>query len=152
MRPELGRVGSPGDILPYLRDSLRPDEWLFVLFGGVSLILIAAGTALLGYGRVFRILLIAGVLLILLPGAAYLSQRSTRYDPDFALVVTGGLPVYSLPSDQAGKVEMKLHAGEEVQIAERRMNWVRVRAGAAEGWVHAGDVVSLWNPDSAGDL
>ena len=152
MLPELGRVKSPADILPYLRDSLRPDEWLFLLCGGISLILIAVGTALLGSVRVFRILLIAGLLLIAVPGAAYLSQRSTRYNPDFALVATNGLPVYSLPSDQAGKVEMKLHAGEEVQIAERRMNWVRVRTGAAEGWVHAGDIVSLWNPESAGDL
>ena len=41
---------------------------------------------------------------------------------------------------------MKLKAGEELMIGERRMNWVRIRSGNAEGWVPASDVTSLWPP------
>ena len=90
--------------------------------------------------------------MVLFPGAAYLSQRQTSYNPDFAVVTAKNPSVYSLPSDQAGKVEMKLRAGEEVVIVERRMEWIRIRSGNAEGWIHAKDITSLWNPDSAGGI
>ena len=147
------KVESPSDVLPYLRDSLRPDEWLFLLCCGITLLLVSGGLAVLrGNGLTFRILLIAGILLAVLSGAAYLSQQSSSYNPDFAVVTVKNLPVRSLPSDQAGKVEMKLREGEEVMIVERRMDWVRIRSGTAEGWVHAKSIVSLWNPDGAVDL
>ena len=153
MLPEKYKVESPSDLLPYLRDSLRPDEWLFLVCCGVSLLFFAAGTALLsGCGKLFRILLIAGIVLIILPGVAYLVQRKTSYNPDFAVVTVRSLPVRSLPSDQAGKTEMNLRSGEEVTVVERRMDWVRIRSGTAEGWVHAKDITSLWSPESAGDI
>ena len=151
--PEKYKVESPSDILPYLRDSLRPDEWLFLVCCGVSLLFFAAGTALLaGFGRTFRILLIGGIVLIAVPGIAYLVQQRTSYNPDFAVVTARTLPVRSLPSDQAGKTEMTLRSGEEVTVVERRMDWVRIRSGTAEGWVHAKDITSLWSPKSAGDI
>lgn len=147
------KVESPSDILPYLRDSLRPDEWLFLGCCGIALIFVTGGIALLlGCGRTFRILLLAGVVLIILTGAAYVSQRNTSYNPDFAVVTARNAEVRSLPSDQAGKTEMKLRSGEEIQIVERRMDWVRIRSGAAEGWVRAKDISSLWSPESAGDI
>ena len=153
MLPEKYKVESPSDILPYLRDSLRPDEWLFLVCCGVSLLFFAAGTALLiGYGRTFRILLIGGILLIAVPGIAYLIQQRTSYNPDFAVVTAKTVQVRSLPSDQAGKTEMNLRSGEEVTVVERRMDWVRIRSGSAEGWVHAKDITSLWSPKSAGDI
>ena len=153
MLPEKYKVASPSDILPYLRDSLRPDEWLFLMCCGIALVFFAAGTALLaGCGRTFRILLIAGILLIVLPGTAYLIQRKTSYNPDFAVVTARSLPLRSLPSDQAGKTEMNLRSGEEVTIVERRMDWVRIRSGTAEGWVHAKDITCLWSPESAADI
>ena len=102
--------------------------------------------------RISFILKVTGIVLIVVSAAAYLSQQNTSYDPDFAVVVAKNLPVYSLPSDQAGKVEMNLHAGEEAVIVERRMDWVRIRSGSAEGWVHAKDITSLWSPKSAGDI
>ena len=45
-----------------------------------------------------------------------------------------------------------LSSGEEVTVVERRMDWVRIRSGSAEGWVHAKDITSLWSPKSAGDI
>ncbi|MBO4631086.1 MAG: tetratricopeptide repeat protein, partial [Lentisphaeria bacterium] len=153
MLTEKYQVNKPSDIPPWLRDSLRPDEWLFLICAGIALLFVAGGIAFLaGTGRTFRILLVIGILMILLPGAAYLSQRQTSYNPDFAVVTAKNPSVYSLPSDQAGKVEMKLRAGEEVVIVERRMEWIRIRSGNAEGWIHAKDITSLWNPDSAGGI
>ena len=43
---------------------------------------------------------------------------------------------------------MKLKAGEELVIGEKRMNWVRIRSGNTEGWVPAQDVTSLWTTSS----
>ena len=152
-REELGKVDSPADILPNLRDSLRPDEWLTLVCAGIALLLFACGIRLLYAGpKLFRSLLCAGILLTVLPGLAYYSQLNSSYDPDHAVVVTKVLPVYSLPSAEAGKVELKLRAGDPAVIVERRMDWVRIRTGSAEGWVRASGIASLWPPDQAAPL
>lgn len=146
---EKHQVQSPRDIPAYLRDSLRPDEWGLLFCTGISLLLICGGIrVLLGKNNtMLRCLAVMALLCLILPGTAYLSQQKTTYNPEYAVVVVRSLPVYSLPSDRAGKAEMKLKAGDELMIAERRMDWVRIRSGAAEGWVHADGIASLWSPD-----
>ena len=142
------QVQSPSDIPAYLRDSLRPDEWVLLFCAGISLLLICGGIWIQwGTNRTFRYLLVIGLLCLILPGTAYLSQQKTTYNPAYAVVIARSLPVYSLPSDRAGKAEMTLKAGEELVIVEHRMDWVRIRSGAAEGWVHADGIASLWSPD-----
>ena len=147
--PEKYLIASPADIPPYLRDSLRPDEWLLLLSFGVALIFIGLGIRRLAEKRLpFRILLISGLVLIVISAAAVVSQKMTTYNERYAIVTVRNVPVYSLPSEKSGRIEMKLKAGEELMIGERRMNWVRIRSGNAEGWVPASDVTSLWTPGS----
>ena len=147
------RIGSPADTLPYLRDMLRMDEWLLMIFTGISMLFAAGGYFLLnGDTKSFRIITALGACWVLLSFWAFLAQGKSIYNPDQALVMKNDLKIYSLPSEEAGKVEMKLHAGEEVYIVERRMEWIRIRSGNAEGWVHACGIMPLWNTRSMQDL
>ena len=145
--PEKYLIASPSDIPVYLRDSLRPDEWMLLLAFGIALIFAGLGVRRITEKRVlFRIFLIAGCVLIAGSAVASLSQKMTVYNEKYAIVTVRNAPVYSLPSEKSGRIEMKLKAGEEVLIGERRMDWVRVRSGDAEGWMRAADVASLWTP------
>ncbi len=147
--PEKYLIASPADIPPYLRDSLRPDEWMLLLAFGAVLIFVGLGVRRLTEKRLpFRALLTGGVILIVISSAAVVSQNRTTYHEKYAIVTVRNVPVYSLPSEKSGRIEMKLKAGEELTISERRMNWVRIRSGNAEGWVPASDVTSLWTPGS----
>ncbi|OQA86713.1 MAG: Tetratricopeptide repeat protein [Lentisphaerae bacterium ADurb.Bin242] len=147
--PEKYKIDSPSDLPPYLRDSMRPDEWMFLFCCGWMLLFVALGCRALKFNRILvRSAAAAGLALLVFPGTAYLSQKKTSYSPDFAIVTVRNLPVYSLPSAQSGRIEMKLKAGEELSIVERRLDWVRIRSGDAEGWVRAKDITSLWMPDS----
>ncbi len=147
--PEKYKIATPSDIPPYLRDSLRPDEWMFLFCCGWALLFVALGFRALKLNRILvRSAAAAGLVLLIFPAAAHLSQGRTSYSPDYAIVTVRNLPVYSLPSAQSGKIEMKLKAGEELSIVERRLDWVRIRSGDAEGWVRAKDISSLWMPNS----
>lgn len=145
--PEKYLIASPSDIPVYLRDSLRPDEWMLLLAFGAALILAGLGIRRIMTARTpFRVLFVAGCVFIAASAVASLSQKMTVYNEKYAIVTMRNAPVYSLPSEKSGRIEMKLKAGEEVLIGERRMDWVRVRSGDAEGWMRAGDVASLWTP------
>ena len=147
------RIQSPADTLPYLRDMLTMDEWLLMIFMGIGTLLAAGGYFLLcGDSRSFRVITSLGICWALLSFWAFLAQNESIYNPDQALVMQKDLKVYTLPSEEAGKVEMKLPAGEEVLIVERRMEWLRIRSGNAEGWVRSAGVMPLWNRTSMQDL
>lgn len=147
--PEKYKIASPSDLPAYLRDSMRPDEWMFLFCCGWALLFAAFGFRALKLNRILvRSAAAAGLLLLIFPAAAFLSQRNTSYSSDYAIVTVRNLPVYSLPSAQSGRIEMKLKAGEELSIMERRLDWVRIRSGDAEGWVRAKDISSLWMPNS----
>lgn len=77
---------------------------------------------------------------------AVMVQNSTSYDARSAVMLTRNAALHALPSAQSPRLtEINLQPGEEVVIEEARQNWVRIRAGAAEGWVRKSDVRRLWD-------
>ncbi len=133
----------------WIRDMIRADEWLIA--GAAGLMLCFAGTGLgLLYGRkILAGMYTAGVLLILLCGAAIL----TRPDQTAAVVVSAetekidtAVPVYTLPSLRSGKTEAALLPGREVIAEEQRQDWYRIRFDAdRSGWIRK-DCVRLYTP------
>ena len=78
--------------------------------------------------------------------SAVLAQGVSSYDDRAAIVIVRNAPVYALPSTQALRLaDINLQPGEEVRIVESRLDWIRIRAGAAEGWVTRDDVQKLWD-------
>ena len=139
--PEKNLLEAPSDVPPYLRDLLRPDEWLLVLSIGAALVFLSLGLRRSMSRPVWCAVLASGGVVMAAAFAAVLAQSVSSYDDRAAIVVVRSAPVYALPSTQALRLpDINLQPGEEVRIVETRLDWVRIRAGAAEGWVRKNDV------------
>ena len=144
--PEKHRLEKPSDILPYVRDLLRPDEWMLLVFAGAALMFTAFGLRRFVKPRLWGSLLGIGVIAAGLSFLAVMVQNSTSYDSRSAVLLTRNAALHALPSPQSPRLtEISLQPGEEVVIEEARQDWVRIRAGAAEGWVRKSDVRRLWD-------
>ncbi len=143
--PEKGKVNSPGDIFPVMRDHLRPDEWLLAASAGFFLLCIAFG--LLAFCNTsslfFRSFAVVGCVILLCSLCAFFSQQKSSYSGRDAIIIAENVKVYSLPSDKSTILSLKLRQGEEVFIAEKRQDFYRIRSGNAEGWVKFRDVQSV---------
>jgi len=138
-------MDSPSSALPYLRDSLRPDEWAVVFSFGVALALASLGFRRLPLrGSLWASAFCVGVAVALAASAFYASQRMGTYSQSDAVVTVRNASVRTLPSDSAPVSELQLRPGETVKVEERRMDWARVRSGDAEGWIRTSDIASLW--------
>lgn len=134
---EKGKIDSPKDIFPVWRDDLRPDEWLLCF--SISFFLLCAALSLRAFAGnrslFFRTGGIAGVLFMILSLVCFFTQMNSSYSGKYAIIMKEAPPVYSLPSAKSETLSMKFHAGEEVKIAERRTDFLRVRSGNMEGWI-----------------
>ncbi len=140
LQPEIGQVNTPGELIVYLRDCLRPDNWLLVLAGAWSCFwLLAAFRRRLGFNRKLLSLIVI-VAVAVIAAAALTTELRGPYAEDQAIVLFNGTKLRSLPSDQSGKVERTLREGERVHIIESRRDWVLVRLENAEGWLKSGDM------------
>ena len=144
--PEKNVLEAPADVPPYLRDLLRPDEWLLVLSVGAALVFLSLGLRR-SLGRSFwGAVLASGGVVMVVAFSAVLAQGVSSYDDRAAIVIVRSAPVYALPSTQALRLaDINLQPGEEVRIVESRLDWVRIRTGSAEGWVKKDDVQKLWD-------
>ena len=144
--PERHTLESPAEVLPYLRDSLRPDEWMFLVMAGAALLFVALGLRRLVKAPAWGTLLAIGALTAAVSFAAVIAQNLTSYDSDTAVLLTRNAPLHALPSDKSPRLnDISLQPGEEVDIAETRQNWVRIRSGSAEGWIRKENIRRLWD-------
>lgn len=148
--PEKYRVEHPGDLLPFFRDMLRADEWL--VLAAAALFLCFAGLGLRALRRKYwKGVLGTGMTVFCLSITAMAFQYGIQYDPAAAIIIHRNTPMYSLPSEQTGKVSLQLKEGTEIRVEETRLGWARVRIGTEEGWIRKADMLPLWN-ESMADL
>ncbi len=144
--PEKNKLNAPSDILPFARDYLRPDEWLLLMLAGIGLMFASLGLRRFANPQFWGTILGIGVIIAGISLCAITVQNATSYNTRLAVMLTRNVPLYALPSAQSLRLEnINLQPGEDVIIEESRQNWVRIRAGAAEGWVKKSDVQMLWN-------
>lgn len=132
--PETGRVNSPVELGIYLRDRLRPEQWL--VFAGVVWVLAFAALAFRRKLGPIRSRILTGTLFILfLLGVALAwSELATSYHPGRAFALSGGAPLKSLPGP-TGRLEGEVPAGHEISVVEHRSDYSLVRYGNLQGWV-----------------
>lgn len=135
--PEKGRIDSPADILPVLRDHVRPDNWLFAASMGFFLLCLGlASWILYGKENPFRyIFSSAGVIVLLVSICAFFSQQNSSYSGKSVIVTDENVQAYSLPSKSSTPLSLKFREGEELSTEEKREHFIRVRSGNAEGWI-----------------
>jgi len=141
---EKGKINNPLDLLVYIRDSFRPDNWALTaglawLFCGLMLALRRRLPTLK-----WAVPCIVSAAIIVISISAFLFQKASTYNPANAVITSKNTVVYSLPSEKSKPEEIKLKSGEEVFIEEQRLDWVRIRADKAEGWVHKNDIIRIW--------
>ncbi len=137
--PEVGVIESPKDLIVFIRDLLRPDEWM-VLAAAVW----AAAGIILAFRRKFPsetgfyvLLSCLGLVFILLLSAP-ISQSSSSYSSKTAFAVIKNMQVYLLPSENSRQSDFRISCGEKLFIEEERDNWLRVRTlNGTEGWIKA---------------
>ncbi|MBR2364822.1 MAG: BatD family protein [Lentisphaeria bacterium] len=145
MLQEKGKVNSPADIFPVLRDQLRPDEWLLAAGIGFFLLCIGFGIRTLrgNASLFFRISAAGGLVILLISLWGFFSAMNGSYSGKYAIVTADNIRVYSLPSAKSRRLTIKFRPGEELSIEEKRQDFFRVRSGNAEGWVKAEDIRPL---------
>ncbi len=143
MRGEKYPLSTPGEFLEALRDSMRPDEWMLFIFCGFALIFSALGARHFTISPIWKSIFVVGCLAVAIPAFAIGWQMASSYNPKRAIVLVRNPAVHALPSVQSGKLDLPLLPGEEVSLEERRLEWVRIRAGNAEGWVKSADILPV---------
>lgn len=145
MLEERRLLDSPGKFPPYLRDSLRFDEWLILLSFGLMTVFAGVGLAFIKLRkRIWITITSCGFILFVACGSMALIQTHHTYNHDYAAVVERNAPLYGLPSE-SGKIEMRVKAGTECVISERRSEFVRVNIDGTEGWMKSTSVKPLWS-------
>lgn len=148
--PELYRLESPLDLWPYLRDSLRPDEWLLLASFGLALAMLSFGVRTLRRVSFFWVWqLCAGVLLLVFALVCFSSQSFGSYSEDQAIILIRNAQARKLPSATAETSDLRLRPGEQVSVLERRGDWLLVRNADGEGWLERKDASALWRSNPA---
>jgi uncharacterized protein YgiM (DUF1202 family) len=137
MQPEVGSAASPGELLVWCRDHLRPDQYcLLCTFFAAVLICLAflykrTSNPVWWYWAVG-----VTVTLAVLSAVAASAQMSGPYNRENAVVTAKAIKLRSLPAS-GGKVEATLPGGSSAQIVESRDGWTRIKVNGQDGWVEA---------------
>lgn len=143
MLEEVGRTSTPGELLLWCRDRLRPDQYWFLTACAIAVLLTAAGfwkknVSVLWYW-------IAGVSAgaVIIFVAAGVTQEKSLYNSAHAVVVSKNVKLYTLPVAGA-KVEATFQGGESAFIVESHDGWSRIKINGRDGWCKSKDIESVF--------
>ncbi len=142
--PEIGLSQNPIQSLMNLRDTFRPDAWLFFTALTWSICWLALVARRLISTRKWVSTLVSCLVLLTIGFLSYITQINSTYSSKNAIVVRKDISVYSLPTTTSRKIDYNLRPGLEVSIEEERHNWARIRDDHSEGWVSSDAVEKLW--------
>jgi len=140
----LRQVRNPAELLAYVRDDLRPDEW-----GLLAAVFLFLAGVWAGVQRLRRRPAVSGLTPFatgaLICFLAMWSQFQSTYRPGVhGIVLSTRASPHLLPSTDADKAKFTLKPGEAVWIEEERTRWYRIRVGESEAWVEKSTVRRVW--------
>ena len=143
MQKEIGSVSTPGELLLWCRDRLRPDQYYFLTACAIAVLLTVAGFWKKNVSALWY--WIAGVSagLVILFAVAGVTSEKSLYDPAHAVVVSKNVKLRTLPVAGA-KVEATFPGGESVLIVESRDGWSRIKINGRDGWCESKDIESVF--------
>ena len=143
MQSEVGSTSTPGELLVWCRDRLRPDQYVLLAAVFAALLLILAGWDMGGNSscRAWAAGVCAALLLLAVVSAV--SQMAGPYSRDRAVVVARELQLRTLPV-AAGKVETTLPGGGTAQIVDSRDGWSRIKINGRDGWVESARIERIF--------
>jgi len=120
-------VGSSAAALELFRDSMRPDEWGFVVFCALM-------AGILALAARSKICFCCACVALLISCSAVWSQTNSSYDSRLHIVVENTM-LRHLPSEHSKLTHGKLLSGDDVRVLKRSGQWRLVDAGELTGWV-----------------
>lgn len=138
LQKEVNKSGTPGELLTFIRDRLRPDEHL------------AFASLLFGLGCIIYALNLkkrAAVCCIIAALAALfvfcaVSQKYDSYDESQAVTLPEYLQLMALPTDGKNSVIATLPGGSDARILQTRGDWVELEINGKTGWAKS-DAVAV---------
>ncbi len=144
--PPLYQTGTPFELLIYIRDILRPDEWLL----GGAILFFVLFMVLTFRRRVSHYAFISAsiilIVFILLSIGMFINQNRTIYSYKNAIVTERNPVVYSLPSADSSEEKITVTIGEEVKVQDKLDNWTLISSENNKiiGWVNSTAVEQIW--------
>ena len=135
--PLTGSLETPGALLRYCRDQLRPSLWLLVGAVCWSILWIVWGTSLRkhiprSFLRGMSVLLLFFFLCAL---AAWYTQRHDTYATDRGIIITDA-PLLSLPGGINAAAMAQCRSGENFKLLASGKNYLRVTTSSGStGWI-----------------
>ena len=143
MQPEVGSTATPGELLVWCRDRIRPDQYIFLASVAAAVLLILAGWGVFG-GPSWRYWAFGiSFALLLLFAAAASSQMAGPYSRGNAVVVAKSLKLRRLPV-AGGKVETTLPGGGSARVIESRDGWSRIKINGRDGWAESSQIETVF--------
>lgn len=143
MQKELGSTSSPGELLLWCRNRLRPDQYFFLTACAAAVLLVSAGMWKRSVSSIWY--WISGIALAaaLLFAVSGITLSKDLYDPACAVVVAKEIKLRNLPV-LSGKVEVTLPGGGSAEIVESRDGWSRIKINGQDGWVESKSIESVF--------
>lgn len=144
--PELYQTKTPLELLTYLRDMLRPDEWLLmasIMF--FALFIVIAFRRKISYYSFISASLILLSLIIIGIGVS-INQTSALYSSKNAIITIRNPIIHSLPTDDSAEVKMLLSIGDEVKVQDKMDGWslISSKNNKTIGWVTNNTAAQIW--------
>lgn len=142
--PELYTTRTPVELIVYLRDIFRPDEWL--LISSIALFFIFMALILRHFTRdvVWISLLFTAIVIAAVSLSASIYQCNTLYSGSDAIIIERNADIYSLPTIDSQKSKITLSPGESVKIEDIMGDWVLIRDSKTSGWVKNSVIEKVW--------
>ena len=142
--PELYTAGTPVELIVYLRDIFRPDEWLLICSIAVFFIFIALVLRHVTHGVVWISILSGAIIMVAVSLTASMYQNNTLYSGADAIIIERNADIYSLPSTDSQKSKITLPPGESVKIEDSMGDWVLIRDDKTNGWIKHSAIEKIW--------
>lgn len=144
--PPMYQTRTPLELLVYLRDILRPDEWLLggAIFFFLFFMVLAFRRKLSRYSFISSSIIL--VVLVMLSIGVYINQTRTLYSDKNAIVIVNNPVIHSLPASDSSEVKMTLALGDDVKIEDKLNDWTLISSkhNKAIGWVKNDCVEQIW--------
>lgn len=142
--PELYTARTPVDLIVYLRDICRPDEWLLICAIAVFFVFIALILRRFTHGVVWMSILFGAAVAAAVSLTASVYQSSTLYSGSDAIIVERNADIYSLPSTDSQKSKITLPPGDPVKIEDIMGDLVLIRDYKTSGWIRNSAIEKIW--------
>lgn len=144
--PEVYQTQTPFELIIYIRDILRPDEWLLIgaILFFILFVILAFRHRLSHYTLISSSVIL--IVFILLTVGVFINQSGTIYSDKNAIITIRNPIIHSLPASDSSEIKMPITIGDDVEIQDKMDDWTLISSknNKTIGWVKNNSVEQIW--------